>query len=112
MDAVVDEHKQTVMGAYQTATGTFMVTCPLTDAEFAAWKRHPETFFGEVRQHSRRAENWLELAKFFYETYQHTERNKLLEWIKGVPDYEDLCKLSQKELAVVYCERVALTAEG
>jgi SEC-C motif len=112
MDAVVDENKKTAVGVYQTDTGDFMVTHPLTDAEFAAWKRHPETFFGEIRQHSRKAENWLELAKFFYETYQHTPRDKLLEWIKGAPDYEDLCKLSQKDLAVAYCERIALTAEA
>ena len=114
MDAIVDENKKTVMGTYQTASGHFMVTCPLTDAEFVAWKRHPETFFGEVRQHSgSKAENWLELAKFLHETYQHTPCDKLLEWSKDAPDYEDhLCKLSQQDLAIVYCERIALAAEA
>jgi hypothetical protein len=111
MEAVVDENKKTVMGVYQTATNNFMVTCPLTDAEFAAWKRHPETFFGEVRQQSKGVKNWLELAKFFYESYQHTAREKLLEWMRGAPDYEELSKLSQKDLAIVYCERTAWASE-
>lgn len=112
MEAIVNKNEKTVMGVYQTATSSFMVNCPLTDAEFAAWKRHPDTFFGEVRQQSKTVENWLDLAKFFYETYQNTSREKLLEWMKGALDYESLCKLSQEELAIVYCERTAWSAEG
>lgn len=110
MDALVDETKKSVMGVYQTCKNSFMVTCPLSDAELAAWKRHPDTFFGEVRQKQRRADNWLELAKFFYKTYKHTPREKLLEWMKGATDYEKLTTLSQEELAIAYCERTAWAA--
>jgi len=110
MDALVDETKKSVMGVYQTDKDSFIVTSPLSDAELAAWKRHPDTFFGEVRQKQRRADNWLELAKFFYETYQHTPREKLLEWMKGAADYERLTTLGQKDLAIAYCERTAWAA--
>ncbi len=88
-----------------------MVTCPLTDAELAAWKRHPETFFGEVRPTTRQVDNWLELAKFMYQTYKNTPREKLLEWLKGAPDYDHLKTLPQDELAIVYCEGIAASSE-
>jgi hypothetical protein len=111
MEAIVDEQKKSVMGVYQTATDNFMVTCPLTDAEIAAWKRHPDTFFGEVRQTTRHAENWLDLAKFMYETYKSTPREKLLEWMNETSNYEYLKTLSQEDLAIVYCEGVAASSE-
>jgi hypothetical protein len=30
--------------------------------------------------------NWLELAEFFFESYQHTPREKLLEWMDAASD--------------------------
>jgi hypothetical protein len=111
-EAVVDENNKTVIGVYQSGPHHFMASCPLTESEFAAWKRHPETFFGEVSQQSRPPKNWLELAEFYYETYQHTPREKLLEWMREACDYADLCQLSQKDLAVVFCERMALSIEA
>ncbi|MGQ0456647.1 MAG: YecA family protein [Hyphomicrobium sp.] len=103
---------QTVHGVYETSEGKHIIcTSPLTDAEFAAWKKHPETFFGEVRRVSTGVNNWLELAKFFFETYQHTPREKLLEWMKDTPDIAELRKLSDRDLAIVFCERSALAAD-
>jgi SEC-C motif len=109
--AIVDEQKRSVMGVYQTASDNFMVTCPLTDTEFAAWKRHPEAFFGEVCQTTKHAENWLDLAKFFYETYKNTPREKLLEWMKDAQNYEYLKTLPREDLAIVYCEGIAAASE-
>lgn len=104
---------KTVYGCYETSDGRhIMCTSPLTEAEFAAWKKHPDTFFGEVRQISKGAKNWLELAKFFFETYQHTPADLLLEWMKEMPDITELKKLPQREIAIVFCERSALAAEN
>lgn len=50
--------------------------------------------------------NWLELAEFLCETYQHTPRQKLPERMKDASDFHELNKLSQKDLAITYCERV------
>jgi hypothetical protein len=85
---------------------------PLTDVEIEAWKRHPDTFFGEVQPpQNRRANNWLELAMFFYESYKATPKDRILEWMSGAADIEYLRTLSQEELAIVYCERLGLGAE-
>ncbi len=110
MDAIVDEDKKSMTGVYQTATDNYLITGPLTDAEVAAWRRHPETFFGEVRKGTHKSENWLDMAKFMYETYRHTPREKLLEWLKGAAAYDELSKLSQDDLAIRYCEGVAWNA--
>ena len=112
-DAAVDEHKQQVMGCYETTDGKhFMASCPLTDAELSAWKKHPDTFFGEVRYVSKGVNNWLELAEFFYDSYRNTPREKLLKWMENERDIDDLRTLSQCELAIIYCERTAWAAEN
>jgi len=111
-EATVSETEKLVYGVYQGRDGKhFVATSPITGDELAAWKRHPETFFGEVRDVGGHVDNWLELAKFIYQTHQHTSREKLLEWMKEAPDIAELTKFPQKELAIVYCERVALSIE-
>lgn len=106
-EATVLEHEKLVCGAYETSDGQhILATSPLTDEELSAWRRHPDTFFGEVRHVGKKVENWLELCEFFYESYKNTPRDRLLEWMKDAPDIEDLRNLSQEDLAVVYCERL------
>jgi len=111
VDAVVEEHSKSFSGIYQTASNSIIVRGPLSDEEMAAWRRHPDTFFGAVKKIPHTSKNWLELAKFFYESYQNTAREKLLDWMAGAADFEELSKLSQKDLAIAYCERMAWTAE-
>jgi hypothetical protein len=112
-DALVVETEKSVFGMYETLDGHYInVTCPLTDAEIEAWKRHPNTFFGEVREaNNRRAKNRLELAMFFYETYKHTTKEILLEWMTNAVDIDHLKTLPQQELAIIYCERLGLGAK-
>jgi hypothetical protein len=111
-EATVLENEKRIYGVFESREGRhFMASTPMTDNELAAWKRHPETFFGEVRHVGGQSDNWLDLAKFLYQSYQRTPREKLLEWMKGAPDLEELSKLPQEELAIVYCERAALWAD-
>ena len=84
-EASVLENEKRIYGIYESRDGRhFIAMTPMTDNELAAWKRHPETFFGEIRHIGGNVDNWLELAKFMYQTYQHTAREKLLEWMKDV----------------------------
>jgi hypothetical protein len=65
-DATVDIAKKQVIGFYELPTGvSIVVSCPLSDAEFAASQAYPETFFGEIRQPTRRAETLVDLCDFF-----------------------------------------------
>ena len=108
--AVVMENEKVAVCAVNTDDGRGIIfRAPLSDAEFAAWKRHPDTFFGEVSR-NRRCESVLDLYDFFLETYTKTPKPKLLEFLAGAPDISQLAALDQAELATVYCERLAANA--
>jgi hypothetical protein len=108
-DGVVIESEKRAMGCYQLATGEHtMAACPLSDAELAAYRRYPDTFFEQVRQTTRRWNTLVELCDFFYESHKDTPREKALEWLAGAPDYEHLKTLTQRDLAIILCERWAL----
>jgi hypothetical protein len=81
----------------------------LSDSELAAWRRHPATFFGQISR-NRTCETVLDLYDFFMGTYSKTPKAKLLEFLAGAHDIDQLAELDQVELASVYCERLAANA--
>jgi SEC-C motif len=110
-EATVMEKDKKVFGAYETQAGEHVIaTTPVSDAELAAWRRHPDTFFGEVRHVGGSAETFLDLCDFFYGSYENTPRERLLELLKGARDFAALKELPQEELAIIYCERTAHAA--
>lgn len=80
-------------------------TWPLSDAEMAAWRKHPDTFFGEVGQRSTKAKDPLDLYEFIHNSYRQTPRERLLELMVEAPDIEHLRRLDQPTLASIYAER-------
>lgn len=102
--ATVNEAERKAYCALALETGESAIyTWPLLDAEMAAYKSHPDTFFGEISRNSK-AETPLELYDFFLRSYEKTPKEKMLEFFAGRPDIEDLRKLSQPELASMYAE--------
>jgi hypothetical protein len=109
--AIADPQAANALGVYRLVDGQqVMVTCPLTPSEVAAYKRHPDTFFGTYAPASRQAKDPLDLYDFFYDTYSKSSRDHLLKLMKDHPDFDSLSGLSREELAVVYCERMAEAA--
>lgn len=49
----------------------------------------------------------LDWYDFFFESYSKTPKKRLLEFLRDAGDYSQLEPLTQKELARVYCERLA-----
>ena len=86
------------------------MTCPLTEGELSAYKRHPDTFFGTHRPQGRRIDDPLELFDWFFDTYRHTPKDRLLEFMHGRPDIDELRSKDQQELAIVYCEGLVYAA--
>lgn len=86
-----------------------IVTAPMSDAEIAGWKKHPETFFGQIRPHSRTIKTELELMEFLWGSYQKTPREKLLGWLANAADFERLKAMPDDELAATYCERIGVS---
>jgi hypothetical protein len=107
-DAVVNESKREVFGTYKLQNGLqVLVNSPLTEAELAAYKRSPDTFFGVIKKVRDEIQEPLDCYDFFLQTYSQSTREKLLEFVAGWPDYSLLAKLEQKELAEHYCARMA-----
>lgn len=85
-------------------------TMPLSTEELAAWRRHPDTFFGIVGQRSTHANSALELYDFFYESFRRESKERLLEAMANAPDFEQLAKLDQPQLASIHAERMTRAA--
>ena len=83
-----------------------IMTAELSDSEMTAYRSHPETFFGRVVQVSKNTEDPMDLYTFFIDGYKETSREKLLEFMAGAPDIEELKELSEDELRYTYAERL------
>jgi len=104
-DASVLESESTAYGTYKLSDGrSIIVTAPLTPDELAAYQRYPDTFFGVTKQQGKRIDDPLELFDFFYATYRQSSREKLLEFMAGWPQIEELKVMETNELAIRYSE--------
>lgn len=104
--ATVAEGEQKAYCGLSFANGKAGIyTWGLSDAEMDAWRKHPDTFFGEVGQRSTKAEDPLDLYDFFHRSYRQTPKERLLEFMADAPDIQELEKLEQPKLASIYAER-------
>lgn len=80
----------------------------LSDLEFAAWKRYPETFFGDVRQGKTKIDDPMEFFDRMLSVYSQTPKERLLEFMAPEPGRhrETLALLDQSELASLYAESI------
>lgn len=99
------------MGIYRLGDSrSIIATCPLTKDELAAYRKYPDTFFGVYKEQGRKVETPLDLFDFFFDTYKHTTKENLLEFMKNHDDIDRLKELEQDELSVTFCERSVYTA--
>lgn len=106
--ATVLENEGAAYCGFQLEDGRHILSkAPLSPAEIAAWKRHPDTFFGIVEQRKTTITDPVEFYEFVLASYKGTTKQKLLEFLAGAPDIEMLSRLEQPALASVYAERLA-----
>lgn len=109
--ATVDEAHGVTMGVYRLDDGrSVIVSCPLTDAEVRAYRQCPDTFFGVlVPSGSRRHGDTdvVALYDFFFDTYRHSTRERLVEFLLGHAPLPELRQMSQEDLAKRYAELCA-----
>ena len=79
-DAVVLENERAAYGSYRLGDDQrVLCSTPLTESEMVRYRQSPQTFFGIVKDQSRRIDDPLDAYDFFYETYFQTPKAKLLE---------------------------------
>lgn len=109
--ATILEKEKLAWGVYKTEDGrNIIATCPITDDELSAYKKHPDTFFGVYKKANRQVKDPLDLFDFFYNTYRNTPKEKLLEFLKDHPNFESIKNETQEELAIFYCEALVNSA--
>jgi hypothetical protein len=80
---------------------------PLTAAEAAAYREHPDTFFGRYDPRARGPLNDpLDLYGVFYKGHGTLSKERLLELLKNAPDIHQLEHRSPEDLRSIYCERL------
>lgn len=108
-DACVDEQDGKVWLVMHLEDGRRVIyQNQLNEPEFAAWKRYPETFFGDVRQPQRRIDDPMEFFDRMLAVYAQTPKEKLLEFMapETGPARDTLAALDQQELAKLYAENI------
>lgn len=84
--------------------GRAIYTNQLSPEEFAAWKRYPETFFGQIRQDPGPIDDPIELYDRLKATYVRTPKEKLLQFMGEHGDR--FSALTQPELLDVYVQGI------
>ena len=107
-NATVNPTTGEVHGAYELEDGRHVIAVNTLDVEqLAEYRRYPDTFFCEVLKPGVRCDTVVEFCDFVFESYQHTPRDKLLEFMANASDIEELRLLGQRDLAITYAERMA-----
>jgi hypothetical protein len=78
----------------------------MTDAELVAYRSHPETYFGVHRELGGNLKTPLDMFEWLHKNYSKTPRTRLLEFLKNATDIDELSKLPDDELLLVYCDRM------
>jgi hypothetical protein len=106
-DACVDERDGKVWLIMHLDNGQRAVyQNQLTEPEFAAWKRYPETFFGDVRRPQRNTDDPMEVFDRLLDVYSQTLKERLLDFMAPDhgPNRDALALLEQPVLARLYAE--------
>jgi hypothetical protein len=110
LSATVLQTEKLAYGLYKLKDGRRVVaTSPLTPDELNDYKRYPDTFFGNIVPTAESPRTFVERCDWLFKTYQHSTREKLLEFMAKATDFEYLQSLPQRDLAIIYCERMAHT---
>lgn len=106
VDAVVVPGESHALCAYQMSDGQrVLYSVLLTEAELAAHKAHPETFFGVIRAPHRGGYTHMELFEFFLATYRKRSTTDLIKLFeKAGIARADVAGLDHDELALRYAE--------
>lgn len=84
--------------------GRAIYTNQLSAEELTAWKRYPETFFGQIRQRQGAVDDPIELYDRIKAVYLHTPKEKLLEFMGA--EGEQHQEITQAKLAELYVQSI------
>jgi hypothetical protein len=109
--AAVNEREAIAYLVHHLESGESVINqVPLSVEELAAYRRHPDTFFGVDEIKPRKVLDQMDWFYFFLKGYEHTPKERLLEFMADRPDINELKNFSRSELREVYAEQCAWVA--
>lgn len=105
---VMDDNGKVALIINRDEGGRAIYTNQLSPEEFAAWKRYPETFFGQLRQRPGPVNDPIELYDSLKATYVRTPKEKLLQFMGE--HGASYATLTQPELLDVYAQGMVNSA--
>lgn len=99
---VMDGDGRVALAIERDEGGRAIYTNQLSPEEFAAWKRYPETFFGQIRQRPGPINDPVELYDSLRAVYVNTPKEKLLQFMGD--HGESFAALTQPDLLDVYLQ--------
>lgn len=109
-DAVVmEKDKEVVVSVTTTDQQSYILREPMSDAQLADYKAHPDAYFGKIKAVPKQVRSPYDLFLFFMNAYAATPRAKLLE-LMGWSD-ERAKDLTDEELRIRYCEGMVVASK-
>jgi hypothetical protein len=106
-DAAVIAKERTAYGAYRLHDGRrILASCPLSDAEMAAYERRPEHFFGVYRPQPDMKDPGS-IQRWLMGSYGESTKEQLLSFMSTWPNQAELAKMNQHGLAQLYTRHLA-----
>lgn len=101
--AIMMEAEKSVMVAVNCADGkSYLLKEPVSDAQLADYRAHPDAYFGEIVPPQRDAKTPKDMFEFFMHAYAEMPREQLLGNLQGrVPGAE---MMHTDQLRAIYCE--------
>jgi len=107
---VVEGEKKIYVGVSGAGGKGHILSEDISDTELEVYRKYPDTYFGLVRPAGKQINDPYEFFEWALGTYSKSSKEKLLEFMKGAPDFEFLQTLDQEELSLEYCERMTHAA--
>lgn len=111
-DAVVMESQKLIYGTYKIKeTGKAIIaTAPISFEELADYQKYPDVFFGAFKKQSRKPLNDVyETFEWLLAVYSKSSKDQLLNMMRNFSNFPELKIMEQNELALIYCEHMAVT---
>ncbi len=106
--AHVNEAEKTIYLGVQTEDGkASILTGTMSDYECDVYQQFPDIYFGVVQEVPKRTDDPFEFYQRLVEIHRTYSRENLLRMVKDAPDIDYLRSLSDLELVLDICERIA-----
>jgi len=111
--AVVNEPEKSVYFTVTDTNGNSQIRRePMTDAQLADYRAHPDAYFGRIMPVSKKIENRMQFFEWQMEVNEGLSRDTLLERLSKAPNFDAIKASTHLDLLSEYCEGMVAAFEA